>query len=443
MQEDGSRRWVILGLGCMLLVGTNYAYDAPASLALLLATYLHETPAEHQYTLSTLYALYSLPNTILPFYGGRLVDSMGTKRMMLWCAGLVVVGQGVFAVGVQRRVKMGMWMGRLLFGVGAETLGVVQTRLTTKYFLHKELALSLGLELSIARLGSVLNDLITPHLGARLSVPIAVWAGFLSCVLSFVCAILLARLDDLPESRDGEASGGSMREAVKSYPRAFWTICAVMCVLYATMVPFNTVHAGFLQTRWYPGDPEKAAQLSSIPDTLSALLVPLVGHLTDTHGHRTTSLLACAALILAVHTFLGLAPFEWTPIPALAMLGPAYALLLSVWPCVAIVVGGRGGGLAFGITTSLLNISLTLFPLIVARLIVLDGTYTLAELFFASCAAAGVVLTCVLMTDREWGAALQRRGAVDGADANGNGEGDVGLRTRGMRGEYMGLEDME
>ncbi|KAJ3178949.1 hypothetical protein HDU87_003218 [Geranomyces variabilis] len=368
--------------------------------------------------LSLLYALYSLPNTVLPFFGGHLGDVLGPRRMLIAFSATVVVGQVVFSVGLQGDVMWMMAVGRTVFGVGAESLGVVQTQITTARFRNHELALALGMNLSIARLGSVLNDLLTPVLGT-ISVPLAVWTASAFCVLSFLCAVLLARVCDDDVARRVAAGEpprvqrSALWTAVVTYPKEFWMLGGVLCGLYATVIPFNTIHAGFLSEKFYPDNPQKAAQLTSIPDTLSALLVPLVGYLTDKYGRRVQTIVACAALITATHLLLGLGPSSISPIPALAVLGCAYAMLLTFWPCVALVVGDERSGLAFGITTSLMNISLTLIPPLVAALISGDSSYTSAELLFATCGTLAGCVAVVLSRTRVGRALDSRDGARD------------------------------
>ena len=46
----------------------------------------------------------------------------------------------------------------MLFGFGGESLTVAQSTLVAEWFKDKELAFALGINLSIARLGSVVNN---------------------------------------------------------------------------------------------------------------------------------------------------------------------------------------------------------------------------------------------------------------------------------------------
>ncbi|KAJ1533217.1 hypothetical protein HK405_000618, partial [Cladochytrium tenue] len=267
---------------------------------------------------------------------------------MTLLSSLVCVGQLLFSVGVQTKTYWVMHVGRIIFGVGGESLSVAQTRMTTKWFKGKELAFALGVNLSVARLGSVLNDFLSPLLGLRVSIPFAIWFGFVTCIVSLLSGLLLNYVDergglfvgqsaaatstryhmapshsvslstlgassqddddgdDPAPSRSprrsmaiarepapvgaaavafgpggrtrgledvtGAGAGGGAGEqggrahghgaagtldlkAVVEFPYAFWLICIIMCLMYATVIPFNTIHSAFLQARWYQNDP--------------------------------------------------------------------------------------------------------------------------------------------------------------------------------------------
>lgn len=50
-----------------------------------------------------------------------------------------------------------MIAGRLIFGLGGENCVVAQSYIVSKWFFGKELALALGLNITFARIGSVLG----------------------------------------------------------------------------------------------------------------------------------------------------------------------------------------------------------------------------------------------------------------------------------------------
>ena len=70
--------------------------------------------------------------------------------------------QALFAVGVSLKSYTIMIFGRILFGLGGESQGVAQSTLVAIWFGEREIALALGINLSISRLGSVWNDNMSP-----------------------------------------------------------------------------------------------------------------------------------------------------------------------------------------------------------------------------------------------------------------------------------------
>ncbi|KAF9437129.1 hypothetical protein BGZ76_001910 [Entomortierella beljakovae] len=173
---------------------TVETYDNPAALNTQLQKYLGMPYNEYQYLLSTLYSIYSLPNTVLPFLFGSLVDKFGPQRVLLFLNGCVCIGQTLFSIGVQNRQVWLMLVGRAIFGIGGESCSVAQASITTMYFRGHELAFALGLNLCIARFGSVVNAIVTPWAEQLWGVPTAVWIGTLSCLASFISAVCLAML---------------------------------------------------------------------------------------------------------------------------------------------------------------------------------------------------------------------------------------------------------
>lgn len=462
-------RYFILFLSCLLLFGNYYAYDLPASLNTPLQAYLEMDDSNYQYLLNSLYAIYSLPNIFLPFIGGYLIDLFGSSTLTIYLSTLVFIGQLLFATGVQHKSFFLIYLGRIVFGIGGESLFVAQTQMTCRYFKNKELAFALGVNLAIARLGSVANDFLTPLIGITYSIPFAMHIGSLTCFLSFLCGVLLGYIDSknnlveyvsiendsslmndlemdsiLPISRNLSINTKNLKRSTSpkpqfistiptsstsplmqtissprrrstistapitvlhihkgpitlkdslNFPTSFWLLCTSSILLYATVIPFNTIHSAFLQTKWYDGNPKEAAQVMAIPDLISAIFVPFVGTLVDKYGKRTKILCFCAFVMALCHYILGTATITSlsSPIPCLILLGFAYALLLIYWPCISLVVEEKYLATAIGIATASSNASLTVFPIIVARLIVDDKSYYSTEMFFVGCCVLGGV----------------------------------------------------
>ncbi|KAJ3300072.1 hypothetical protein HK104_004794 [Borealophlyctis nickersoniae] len=477
------------------------AYDNPAALNRPLQEYLGHDYDLWQYELNLLYSVYSFPNMFLPFLGGQLVDRLDPKKILLLFSALVCAGQTLFAFGVSIKHFGTMLVGRVLFGIGGESISVVQASITTTWFRGKELAFALGLNLCIARFGSVVNANMSPRIAKLWDPSVAVWAGGLSCYMSFASAVALViviathqpttaakKTAGLPTSSETEPISGEDRSRilrrksstfgepavttpllakspfpeavdrpqsgfcaacinvwseVSAFPYAFWLVCLICILLYGTVVPFNNIASDFLMSKWYPGDTQTAGTVMSIPDTMSALLVPACGIFVDRYGHRASLLILCSLVIAAVHLTLGLTMIN--PVFPLILLGLSYSIYgVAIWPSIATIIqheedlirerqaavsdsedgelmdDPRLLGTAYGLSTSALNTALTIMPLMAARIRVVGGSFLPVELFFVGLALAGAVASIVL-----WVVDLRNGGILEVPEIHDDDDDDI------------------
>lgn len=242
------------------MIGNYYCYDIPAALNSQMDEYFGK-PSDFQTMFSLLYTVYSIPNVILPFFGGYFVDRLGVRTCMLVFAVLIAVGQLTFAIGLSAKSWPLMFLGRVIFGFGGENLGVANSAILSVWFKGKELAFAFGLNLSIARLGSVFNNLLSPALANDFNIQFSLWFGVILCASSIACVLFIASVDryldgvlETNNNREGllsnvadddderadrkrirTVSTESVIEKVKfsdimSYKQVFW-ILALICVI--------------------------------------------------------------------------------------------------------------------------------------------------------------------------------------------------------------------
>mmetsp|Transcript_11707 Transcript_11707/g.11650 ORF Transcript_11707/g.11650 Transcript_11707/m.11650 type:complete len:152 (+) Transcript_11707:252-707(+) len=135
-----------------------------------------------------LYSVYSYPNIILPLIGGVLIDKIGINFSIVLFSTLLVAGQGVFAIAgfvgesgedhVSTAFIIAI-IGRVVFGLGGESLNVCQSTIVSRWFKGKELSLALGINISVSRLGSVFNNYTMPPLAKATSLGWALTFGFI------------------------------------------------------------------------------------------------------------------------------------------------------------------------------------------------------------------------------------------------------------------------
>ena len=106
--------------------------------------------------------MYSYPNTVLPIFGGIFLDMIGLRLGIMIFTTILTLGQGIFMIGGYKKSFGIMLAGRVVFGLGGESMSVAQSAIVSKWFKGKELAMALGLNISISRLGSVVNGIVIP-----------------------------------------------------------------------------------------------------------------------------------------------------------------------------------------------------------------------------------------------------------------------------------------
>ena len=283
-------RWIILLLSCVMMVGSYYAYDIPAALKSPLDDYMGN-PDDFETLFSLLFTVYSIPNTILPLLGGYIVDRFGFRLCAILFASLTTAGQAILCVGISVKSWPLMFVGRVVFGFGGESISVANSAILAEYFIGKELAFAFGLGLSIARLGSVINNVVSPGLDQGVSLTFAFWFGTILCAGSLFCTLCIWSIDkgleavikknkqklgvqdvlvddnlnsplliegekDGSTAHDGKDATSDQGEIVKisdalklSFP--FWLLTVSCVVVYGCVLPFNNIASSLLMERDY------------------------------------------------------------------------------------------------------------------------------------------------------------------------------------------------
>eukprot|EP01038_Epipyxis_sp_PR26KG_P013919 gene13919-18666_t len=187
-------RWIILILACLMMVGSYYCFDIPAALKTQIDDYMGD-PSDYEVKFGLLYTLYAAPNVILPFFGGYLVDLIGVRSCLLLFSSLIAIGQVVFSFGLSIKSWPIIFIGRLIFGFGGESFTVANSALLAEWFKGKELALAFGINLSISKLGSVINNVVSPALASSTGIIFALWFGSILCAACVMCVIITIPID--------------------------------------------------------------------------------------------------------------------------------------------------------------------------------------------------------------------------------------------------------
>jgi len=329
--------------------------------------------------------------------GGIIIDRIGTKRSTMLFGVICFVGSVVTAypeapalapLGGAVNALLGVfgWVfdvnsvppavavmaaGRLLFGLGAESLIVAVTTAIARWFKGKELSFAFGLNLTISRLGS---------LGAQVSPS---WAGFayvswkgpllLSVGFATFCIIGAALywiLESYAARKYALGAAGKTDKVVFrdlwGFGRSYWYIVLLCVTFYSGIFPFQTfAQKYFIDARGT--SPELAAWLIGMLTTFAMFGTPAFGALVDRVGRRASLMFVGGLLLIPVYALIG-----YTGVPLyvpMAMMGVAFSLIPAVmWPSVAYVVEESKLGTAYGLMTMIQNIGLFGFNLLVGSL---------------------------------------------------------------------------
>src|SRR5712691_6325337 len=354
-------RWAVLIFISLTMFGNYYVYDCIAPIADLLAKQLGFSDSN----IGLLQAIYSIPNVFMVLIGGYVVDRIGTRKAILIFGTLCFAGSVVTVLSGQLSV---MATGRLIFGLGAESLIVAVTTAVAKWFRGKELSFAFGINLMIARFGTWLaqNSPTWAHSAYdNWRSPLLISVGFGS--LCIVGALLYWILESYAEMRMDLKLQGSTDKVVFSdiykFGVSYWYIVALCVVFYSAIFPFETFAIKFfIEARGTTR--ELGGFLVSILTAFTMFGTPVFGLFADRFGRRATLMMLGSTLLIPV--YLVMAYTNVSLYVPMAMMGVAFSLIPAVmWPSVAYLVEQSKLGTAYGLMTMIQNIGLAGFNLLV------------------------------------------------------------------------------
>jgi MFS family permease len=355
-------RWGVLFFVSVAMFGNYYVYDSIGPVADVLKSQLGFTDT----MIGTMNAIYSLPNIIMVLIGGIIIDRIGTRRatvlfsLICLAGAALTVATGSFPV---------MAAGRLLFGLGAESLIVAVTTALARWFRGKELSFAFGLNLTLARLGSYAAQRSPTWAKSAFED----WQGplLIALVFAFVSAIGAAVywiLESGAERRyrlgaADETEKPSFRELFR-FGRSYLYVVALCVTFYSAVFPFNSTFGVKFFIEYHEMAREAASELNSRLILAAMIFTPLFGLVVDRVGKRALFMMFGSLLMIPVYLMLVYSSLPpWVPV---AMLGISFSLIPAVmWPSVAYIVDERRLGTAFGLMTMIQNIGLAAFNWII------------------------------------------------------------------------------
>jgi MFS family permease len=354
-------RWGVLVAISVAMFGNYYTYDSVAPVADSLQRLLHYSDTQ----IGTLNAIYSFPNIVMVLIGGVIVDRFGTRLSTLVFGVICLIGAGITASSPSFAV---MAAGRLVFGLGAESMIVAITVAIGQWFVGRQLGFAFGVNLSIARAGSYCADYSTtwfkPLYDRGWQPPLLLSAGFslfavVACAVYYLLESRAARKFDLkqPAAPDRIVWADLLR-----FDRSYWYIVGLCVTFYSVIFPFRSTFAIKYFQHAHGLSLQEAGALNSYVFAAAIVFTPLFGLMVDKIGHRAGFMAFGTFLLAAVFPILGYTHLNlWV---STVLIGIAFSLVPAViWPAVPYLVEPARLGTGYGLMTMVQNIGLFLFNL--------------------------------------------------------------------------------
>ncbi|MDP2484044.1 MAG: MFS transporter, partial [Candidatus Palauibacterales bacterium] len=291
-------RWVVLVVISLAMFGNYYVYDAISPIADLLRDQLGFSDSR----IGALNAIYSFPNIIMVLIGGIIIDRIGVKKATLLFGALCFTGAATTAATGEFMV---MAAGRLIFGIGAESLIVSVTVGIARWFKGRELSFAFGVNLTIARLGSFLA-LNSPR-WARPAYENWQWPLLITVAFATFCvagALVYWVLEDRAEKRYDLGEAGETDRVewgdLFSFGRSYLWVVLLCVTFYSAIFPFQTFAIKFFQDA-HGVSRETAGFLSSVITLFSMIMTPLFGLWVDRVGRRSLFMMVGSLMLVPVY----------------------------------------------------------------------------------------------------------------------------------------------
>jgi nitrate/nitrite transporter NarK len=353
-------------------------------------------------------------NIFIPFIGGTLIEVFGNKNMFLAFGIIIVIGQLIVYLGCKYDSIYTMLVGRVIFGLGGENLNVSQMACVVEWFYKSENSFPMGLTLTISRVGSFVNDVLSPRFAGEtrdedgyLNATNAFKWGLYFSIFSLINITIMVILDHYKSkelknriislnNNNNEIEGvginndNSIITLVKKLNLIFWILSLLILTAYGSLMPFNYMAVGFFTTN-YNISKNLAGTLMGTPFLMGAIFVPLLGAFVDKYGYRAEMVLCSGFFLLSSFILFN----SMNPYIPLILLGFGYSIFACVlWPAISIAIVNKNiVGFAYGVATCLQNISMSINPMIIAEILVTYKSYSYCLVFLGIVSLITILLS--------------------------------------------------
>ena len=432
MNDSPLARWTVLVLVALMMFFAYMFVDVMSPLKSLVESKLGWD--------SGVFGKYAASEYILNVCGflilaGIILDKLGVRFSGILSAGLMVFGAGMKFIAVSDWFQstafcgwLDSWwvelpgsakmasLGFMIFGCGCEMEGTNVSKILAKWFKGKEMALAMGLEMAIARLGVFGVMWIAPLISEKFDNSILAPVGFCGALLviglinfiifgimdrKFDSQLVDAGLATAEKSPEDEFHISNLKAIFTS--KMFW-IVSLLCVLYYSAIfPFQRYATNFLEET-LAIDAASAAKLFSCFPILAMVMTPMLGIFLDRKGKGATMLMFGSIIMIVCHLsfafILPAFPQKWFALLLIVVLGISFSLVpAALWPSVPKIIDEKILGSAYCLIFWVQNIGLCLVPMLIGSLRASTGSYFVPMLVFSSFGVLAFILSIYLKAE--------------------------------------------
>jgi nitrate/nitrite transporter NarK len=368
-------------------------------------------------------------------FGGMILDKLGVRITGIASCALMVIGAFIkyyavefispapeagYIFGIRTQVMVAS-LGYAIFAVGTENCGITVTKVIAKWFKGKEMALAMGTQVAVARLGTALAMIVSPLIVKHfsMSAPLLFALVLIGIGLLAYCVfcVMDAKLDKQITAEKGDDDTfhiSDLKEIVTN--KGFWLIALLCLMFYSAVFPFMKYATSLMENKYGMAN-EWAGWIPALIPMGNLIMTPLFGGIYDRKGKGATIMIIGSAMLIAVHVMFALPVLNywWFAAFIAIVLGVAFSLVPSaMWPSVPKIIPEKLLGSAYALIFWVQNIGLGFVPLLIGWLLneycisgerVVDGQtfiqydYTLPMCVFACFGIIALLLAFALKSE--------------------------------------------
>lgn len=390
LRDKKGARWAILALVSVTMAAGYFFTDVLSPLEELLIKTLKWDGDQYGFFTGQ-YSFLNIVGFIV--LGGIILDKLGIRFTGTFFIILMVLGGSVKAYAVSAYFNAGGFgydffnsfitsmkpsvkvavLGYAIFGLGVEIAGITVNRIIVKWFKGKELALAMGLQMAVARMGMGMAFVLAPRIAADISAYKPVVFGVLLLIIGLITFLIHCMADLKLDREESDEKSNEDKEAfkladiAKLFKNQGFVLIALLCVLfYSCVFPFMKFAANLMSNK-YGVDAETAGLIAFILPFGTVLLTPLFGSVLDRKGKGASMMILGSVLLIVVHSIFTFLPGNVVlAYLAMFLLGVGFSLVPSaMWPSVPKIVAENRLGTAFALIFWIQNIGLWAVPMLI------------------------------------------------------------------------------